>query len=317
MQIKKIELSWFRGASQNASLDMDSKSAVVYGANGSGKSSFADAVEYLINKGSVAHLAHEYSGVHQERGIRNVKAPDDEISKCAIIFGDDSLVSASIQLNGSATFSSTPANLKETIQTWDVKKYILRQDEVAAFIQCSKGEKYSTLLPLLGLSDLEYAADNLRQVRTRVVSASSLEINRGRIQQLLLWGTGKFTPLTTEKVQEKLLELAHKYDVENPSLDVTTLSNQVKQKIDSSLVSLEPLQRRHVITLQIQSENIAKKIEEMVDADKQVQTQTDAAIDKRISVLDATEKYLLAVTDRCSITECPSCGQKISGDQLS
>ena len=56
MKVNNIELSWFRGAGNNISLDTDLKNVVVYGANGAGKSSFADALEYIINNGKVAHL---------------------------------------------------------------------------------------------------------------------------------------------------------------------------------------------------------------------------------------------------------------------
>jgi chromosome segregation ATPase len=49
MRIEAIELSWFRGAADPVVLDLKSKSVLVYGDNGAGKSSFVDAVEYVIN----------------------------------------------------------------------------------------------------------------------------------------------------------------------------------------------------------------------------------------------------------------------------
>ncbi len=51
MRIKSIRLAWFRGAADPVSLEPDCKSMVIYGANGSGKSSFVDAVEYVLNDG--------------------------------------------------------------------------------------------------------------------------------------------------------------------------------------------------------------------------------------------------------------------------
>jgi chromosome segregation ATPase len=48
MRIKSIGIEWFRGAAEVVSLDPDSKSMVVYGENGSGKSSFVDAFEYAL-----------------------------------------------------------------------------------------------------------------------------------------------------------------------------------------------------------------------------------------------------------------------------
>ena len=89
MRIKAITLSWFRGAADPVSLELDCKSMVVYGENGSGKSSFVDAIEYVLNDGRIMHLAHEYSGKHQERGVLNTHKPQDRKAEVRIKFKDN------------------------------------------------------------------------------------------------------------------------------------------------------------------------------------------------------------------------------------
>ena len=66
MRLDSIRLSWFRGAADEVILRSDSRNVVVYGSNGSGKSSFVDGLEYIIRNGRISHLAHEYSGKRQE-----------------------------------------------------------------------------------------------------------------------------------------------------------------------------------------------------------------------------------------------------------
>jgi len=73
MKIKKIKISWFRGAADPVELDLNLKSLVLYGENGAGKSSFVDAIEYNINNGRINHLAHEYSGKKQEKAVIKTK----------------------------------------------------------------------------------------------------------------------------------------------------------------------------------------------------------------------------------------------------
>ena len=90
MRIKSIALEWFRGAADRVTLEPDCKSLVVYGANGSGKSSFVDAVEYVLSHGRIRHLAHEYSGKHQEKGILNTHKPKDRKAALNVKFKDDS-----------------------------------------------------------------------------------------------------------------------------------------------------------------------------------------------------------------------------------
>ena len=89
MRIKQIIIEWFRGAAESVSLDLQSKSMVVYGANASGKSSFIDAIELLMNGGKIGHLTHEYSGRYQEIGIINSKKPQDGDTKLKIVLNDD------------------------------------------------------------------------------------------------------------------------------------------------------------------------------------------------------------------------------------
>jgi recombinational DNA repair ATPase RecF len=109
MRIKAIQLSWFRGAADPVSLEPDCKSMVVYGGNGSGKSCFVDAVEYVLNDGKIGHLAHEYSGKHQEKAVPNTHKPQGRKTQFKIKFKDDSELKTEIKPNGSSTSSGAEA----------------------------------------------------------------------------------------------------------------------------------------------------------------------------------------------------------------
>ena len=100
MRIKSIELAWFRGASDPVSLETDCKSMVVYGANGSGKSSFVDAMEYIVNGGSIEHLKHEYSSSHQANGIFNTHKPENSKTALRVKFQDNSDLNITFSSNG-------------------------------------------------------------------------------------------------------------------------------------------------------------------------------------------------------------------------
>jgi recombinational DNA repair ATPase RecF len=55
VRVKSVRLAWFRGAADPVALEADGRSMVIYGQNGAGKSSFVDAVEYVVNNGKLAH----------------------------------------------------------------------------------------------------------------------------------------------------------------------------------------------------------------------------------------------------------------------
>jgi AAA15 family ATPase/GTPase len=86
MRIENIAITWFRGSADRIDLNTRSKSVVVYGENGSGKSSFVDAMEYALKSGRIGHLAHEYSGKHQEKSVINTHTPIDQITSCRLLF---------------------------------------------------------------------------------------------------------------------------------------------------------------------------------------------------------------------------------------
>ena len=54
----------------------------------------------------------------------------------------------------SGSFSVAGTGQKH-LDDWDCRRTVLRQDEVSRFVHSTKGEKYSVLLPLLGLSHLD------------------------------------------------------------------------------------------------------------------------------------------------------------------
>src|SRR4051812_29624254 len=153
MRIVSIELSWFRGAADSATLDCSLKSMAVYGENAAGKSTFVDALEHTIAKGKIGHLSHEYSGSRQERGIINPHTPAGQHTSISIALANGGKSSTTIQANGASSSNATVDLTK-----WSYPRTILRQDELASFIRSPKGEKYSALLPLLGLGHLEIAA---------------------------------------------------------------------------------------------------------------------------------------------------------------
>lgn len=104
MRIKAIDIAWFRGSAEKISLEPAEKSVVVYGENGAGKSSFVDAIEYVINGGKIGHLTHEQSGKRQEKAIPSTHTPEGKKTELGIVFKDESQVR--IQINRSGNFDN-------------------------------------------------------------------------------------------------------------------------------------------------------------------------------------------------------------------
>jgi len=206
VRIDSISLTWFRGAADPIALDCGLKSIVVYGQNGAGKSSFVDAVEYAVNDGKIAHLAHEYSGTKQEKAVPNTHTPQDRSTGFSIKFKDGADFSVTIAPSG------TPAKTGSVdLAAWDYRRTVLRQDEIARFIHSSKGTKYSDLLPLLGLGELEIAAENLRQLAKAIEQQSKLREKRGAAGEIARKRKQFFGDDSDDDIEAKTTALHKKY----------------------------------------------------------------------------------------------------------
>ncbi len=244
MRIKAIRLSWFRGAADPVSLEPDCKSMVVYGQNGSGKSSFVDAVEYVINDGKIRHLAHEYSGRRQEKAVPNTHKPKDRKTELRIKFEDNSELKTEIKPSG---FSTTSGAEGVTIRTWDYGRTVLRQDEVATFIHDTKGDKYSALLPLLGLHQMEVAAENLRQLAKTVEQQSNLMEAKITLKEVNNKRKATFGADSDEQILKKIEELHAMHCAGKPAAeDALVRCTELEAAIETRIAGFSSEQRRYL-----------------------------------------------------------------------
>ena len=310
MRIKAISLSWFRAAADNAVMDTGSKSVVVYGANGSGKSTFPDAIEYLVTDGRIDHLAHEYSGSRQEKGVRNTHCPAGVPAVVNVRFDTSGSIETTIAPNGTHSTKCSPEALSQTLQTWKVDQLLLRQDEVANFIHATKGEKYSVLLPLLGLEHLEQAADNLHQLQQRVAAISELTRKEVELQTLTKTVTQIFPDASEESIAQALKGLAGTYIADVPT-GLPSLVKALLSALNSRIRSLEPETKRHLLLTQIHNEELAEKLAAMANAESEATSRLDALVDRRIAVLEPTSNFLDQLETSEEEVDCPACGRRI------
>jgi energy-coupling factor transporter ATP-binding protein EcfA2 len=312
MKITSIDLSWFRGAADSASLNTEFKNIAIYGANGSGKSTFCDAIEYLIMEGKIDHLRHEYSGVRQEKGIRNTHAPKGAPSTISVQFEGDISIHVTIDENGSPVFTSAPSEFIDFIQSWKLEQLVLRQDEVARFVIKPKGDKYSALLPLLGLQNLEQAASNLNTLNRYILERSDLVAKTERLK-LLKEGALKYLPEISEKaVLEILRKVAERHISGEKPTKRSKLITILAESISKSVESLEPAITRYTLLTQIRDENLPNKIDVAINTHNKVAGRLDAFLDSRIEILQSAEGWINKLDKLEGKINCPACGRPIS-----
>ena len=309
MRIKSIQLTWFRGAADPVPLELDCKSMVIYGKNGSGKSSFVDALEYVLSNGKIRHLAHEYSGKRQQKAVPNTKKPPGRKTELKICFQNDLEVTTEIRQDGSFTSSGPGA---DSMRMWDYRRTVLRQDEVASFIHETKGHKYSALLPLLGLQQMEVAAENLRQLAKTVEVESQLRETKAKLGEVVKKRKEIFGADTDDEILAKIQALHAKYCEDRAATEgALARCKELMEALETRIAASSADQRRH-LALQAAAElDLQGEVSAVRSASAKLAATVEPLIAEKLEVLHWTVKLVDSLQAEKEV-ECPACGRTIS-----
>jgi len=308
-----MSLAWFRGAAESLTLELGSKSAVIYGENGAGKSSFVDAVEYLLNDGKIGHLSHEYSGRHQEKGVINTHTPADVSAALSITLDDDSELRADIKRNGTATVSGAAA---AAVHKWDYRRTVLRQDEVAAFIRNTKGGKYSEILPLLGLRPLEFAAENLRQLAKMLERQARVRESRAELEMIEARRKSVFGESSDPDLVQTIAGRYEKYCGQGGgATEAFTQCAAITAAIGQRMAHYSDEQRRHLILREMAGFDLMSSINSVRSATAELASAAEPLLAEKLEVLRSTGGFIAAVQASNEV-KCPACGRSVPVDEF-
>jgi hypothetical protein len=305
VRIESIDLAWFRGAAESATLKCGSKSLVVYGQNAAGKSSFVDAVEYAVSNGKIDHLAHEYSGTRQEKAVPNTHTPQDRSTGLSIKFKNGAEHRVAIARNGSHTRSGAV-----DMAGWDYRRTILRQDEIARFIHSNKGSKYSDLLPLLGLGELEIAAENLRHLYKSVEQQSKIKENRGAEEEIARKRKLSFGNATDEDIEAKVAALHNTYCPSSVIADALEKCSEIAQSLAIRIEDLSNEKLRYLALRTITDAKPNAATRDVREANAKLAGSVEPFVTEKLQVLEAAHDYGTRLKDE-DVIACPACGQDI------
>jgi len=150
--LKKLTITHLRGAVEPFELpfEKDKKLTIVYGENGTGKSTICDALEFL-SKGKVGSL--------DNRGLGKTNQYWNAVSKSA------------------ADVSVTLETSNSTCRAWMVKSdvvaqpadarprvEVLRRTQILALLEARPGERYEAIRRFVDVSPIEESENSLRQL---------------------------------------------------------------------------------------------------------------------------------------------------------
>src|SRR5713101_2358029 len=160
INLRKLEIEGFRGARLLIGLDFttSSKSVIIYGVNGSGKSTFSDAIEWFFRK-RVNYLCKEDCF---EEALRNLNLKEAENAVVSLKFTDNKLDSEHI-LDGklNVKHSNKNAEFKEYLEASEGERLVLRHSDLQEFLTKPKGDKKKVVATIIGFDDIVEFRNNL------------------------------------------------------------------------------------------------------------------------------------------------------------
>jgi RecF/RecN/SMC N terminal domain len=310
MRISSLDLSWFRGAASSAALKTEQKSMVIYGCNGAGKSTFVDGVEYILRGGKIDHLAHEYSGLKQEKGILNTHKPSASKAMVKLTFSNGA--SVEYQIADSGVFQRDDKNAVNP-ETWDIDKILLRHANLSEFITAPKSEKYNTLLPLLGLHNLEVYAQNIRDLKRTVESESKVPVKESEADALVATWRGKFGKKKADQIIGDLIGAINTY-IDKPVVKtedkIELYASQLKSIVEEKLANSNKSVRVHGIFMRANTTAAHTKMDALKNIDVSALENLGQFIEDRLAILEASGTYAAKISTADKI-DCPSCGTSV------
>jgi len=168
-KIESINISGIRGIKNPLPINLNSRSIMIFGENGSGKSSLTDAIEWYYSD-SVKHLISEETVSTKGRGsLRNLFIPDSEDAFINIQYSNNKLnATKTIDSSLKASTSNTTDDFDDYLLATQSENLILRYRDLVEFIIASKTDKLKKLQNIIGFAAVGDVRDLLKKSAGRI-----------------------------------------------------------------------------------------------------------------------------------------------------
>jgi energy-coupling factor transporter ATP-binding protein EcfA2 len=238
-KIKNIKIEGIRGIRDSISLSLNEKSVLLYGDNGTGKSSISDAIEWFFTD-KVSHLSG--NEIDLKEALRNSFQNDSIASTISILFNRN-LIDATKKLfikreKLTTEISNSSDDFLKYYSVTQNENLLLRYQFLRDFIDQTKGEKLTYLSNIIGFSEVTKTKDVLRKVFNSIkseIKTQNFEAQINNEKQTLIAKIGAAVSLENnlfEKINEIIEPLKTKITV-NSIEDIDKVLNHIKKPVNT------------------------------------------------------------------------------------
>jgi energy-coupling factor transporter ATP-binding protein EcfA2 len=296
-KVQRLVMRAFRGIPGEMIVDLGKgDSIVVYGDNGTGKSTIADALEWYFT-GEIELLSHE----GRQHAVRHVGGDDNDVTSVEVV--------TTGALGGKAVFPDE--RQPDTFQVTRRETFLLRGRTLADFINKTKTEKWKALVEILGLDAIESLREDLQRARNelRKESKAAEEL----VQQYRRALASGDETVTHESVLSNLQQICEMLGVDPPaSLDQAVGPLWLSAAVGASAASAKPNDRESVLA------EIKALVTPTLDA-RMVKSWNTLVSSERVGLLPraaVVREGKRLVETRSIGGRCPLCGQSVNEKDL-
>ena len=243
IKINNLSIKGIRGAQNSLELPLNGKSILLYGDNGSGKSSISDSIEWFYTD-KVSHLSG--NEIDLKDALRNSMLEESDISEINISFTKnniDCIKTLFYKRNKLISeFSNTAEDFNEYILKSGNENLLLRYQFLTDFIDNTKGEKLRYLSDIIGFSEVTKKKDVLKKSYNSIKSELRNQNYESQIntqKQVLIGKIGAAISQEQnlfEKINKTIKPLKIKLEVKSIE-DIDKVLDHIKKPINNKLIS--------------------------------------------------------------------------------
>jgi len=311
--IDQVDVQSLRGIT-SSTLALNGKWLFLLGENGTGKSSFIDALEFFFT-GSVAHL----QGIQSISVGKHLHHVDREAEDMSVAVRFSGSVLREVSRNGSGVLSSVPAQLSDYFASAALGTFILRRDQLLRFVCSQPADRFRALDAFIGLESLDDIELNMKRARDEAQGrVSGLERERSDSLDRLAARLG--VPVSSEQEalvrMNDILEKAgvstiRSFDDENAADGLRLQVKKAALKDKGSGLNLNILARLSALSSSL---DLDTKIAEIVTVQRRHSTSKKEEKSRLVALFNSAR--LLIPGEAAAVVPCPLCGQDIDSRQL-
>jgi energy-coupling factor transporter ATP-binding protein EcfA2 len=230
-RIGKLHVMGYRGITKEVNLLLEGKSLILFGENGTGKSSFVEAIEKLFT-GKISSLDGRAQGLSSSKHGPSIKVPDSG-TEIEVTFDDGTI------FNLDSSLESLPNHIQSYLRAAGQPLFILRRAQILELIEREprkRGDFLQPFLPLSEWNEIEGALKQSSDMANQRAQESKQALQRviGELSNLLELPS-QSTPFTEEVFIEHInMHLSkHSFTPVSTPQGIQEALHSVEQKLSS------------------------------------------------------------------------------------